>query len=198
MYIIQNTDPKTVKSEARPSSFSPDPSLAPAFQVRTEEYNSCGYDRGHMAPNWAISTSYGRKAQLETFYTTNICPQKPECNRHIWEQLEKIEATDYARRYNSVLTYTGPIFTTPLQFIGKQKKIAVPTAFYKIIVKNEEKPEALAFIIPQNPEGDGRKGLEKYLVSIEEIEKKTNLQFLKRLSEKTQNQLKTQKATKMW
>ena len=33
------------------------------------------FDRGHMAPNHAIATRYGREAQLETFLMSNVCPQ---------------------------------------------------------------------------------------------------------------------------
>jgi DNA/RNA endonuclease G (NUC1) len=46
-----------------------------------------------------VSVSYGREAQSETFYTSNIVPQEPELNRGIWEALERIEANDYAGRY---------------------------------------------------------------------------------------------------
>ncbi|MDB6175345.1 MAG: nucA [Chthoniobacteraceae bacterium] len=88
----------------------PDPALPVAYQVATNEYTRIGYDRGHMAPNWAVSVSYGREAQIETFYTSNIVPQEPELNRGIWEALERIEANDYARRYDGVVCFDSPIY----------------------------------------------------------------------------------------
>lgn len=60
-------------------------------------YARSGYDRGHMAPNHAIATRYGQEAQLETFLMSNVCPQRPDLNRRVWQSLEAIEADDYAR-----------------------------------------------------------------------------------------------------
>ncbi|MBK8477301.1 MAG: DNA/RNA non-specific endonuclease [Opitutaceae bacterium] len=53
--------------------------------VRPDEYTGSGYDRGHMAPNYAIGTHFGAAAQLETFLMSNVIPQKhssmPGCGR---------------------------------------------------------------------------------------------------------------------
>ena len=43
-----------------------------------EDYTGSGYDRGHLAPNYAIATRYGVAAQKETFLLTNVAPQEPE------------------------------------------------------------------------------------------------------------------------
>lgn len=189
----------TPKSEGRPSSFLPDPNLTKDRQVQTQEYNSSNYDRGHMAPNWAISISYGREAQLETFYTTNICPQRPECNRQLWEDLERIEANDYARRYGSVVSYVGPVFGPNPQGLGKNGRIKIPNAFYKIIVRQYKgQTGVLAFLVPQFPAGHGREALVKYLVPVNEIETKTGLVFFNRISTDETAALKQALPTKLW
>jgi endonuclease G len=46
------------------------------------------FDRGHMTPNFALSSQYGSLAQLETFFMTNMCPQKADLNQGAWQKLE--------------------------------------------------------------------------------------------------------------
>ena len=70
----------------RPSSFKPDPQAKRSPQHK--EYTKSGYDRGHMAPNLAIASRFGKAAQLETFLTSNICPQRSGLNRGPWYELE--------------------------------------------------------------------------------------------------------------
>lgn len=201
-YAIANIPKDEAKSEARPSAFFPNPAIAQTHQIETREYTSSGFDRGHMAPNWAISVSYGREAQLETFYTTNICPQRPECNRHLWEDLEKIEANDYARRYNGVVSYDGPIYHKTDTGIGHRERIKIPAAFYKIIVRqHKNEVDCIAFIIPQLPEAtsrNSRDNLQKYIVSVSEVEKQTDIRFLNNLPEDLQKRLKAKTPSSLW
>ncbi len=67
-----------VKHE-RPSRFKVDDRAE--AKVKHSDYTNNGYDRGHMAPNDAIMTCYGRDAQLSTFCMSNICPQMPKLHR---------------------------------------------------------------------------------------------------------------------
>ncbi len=60
-------------------------------QVSDKDYKGSGYDRGHMAPNRAIENHYGKLAQLETFFTTNVSPQTSKLNRVMWRKLETKE-----------------------------------------------------------------------------------------------------------
>jgi len=63
-----------------------------------------------MAPNHAIATRYGEQAQIETFFMSNICPQRPDPNRKVWKHLEATEADDYGNRFEEVWVIDGPIF----------------------------------------------------------------------------------------
>ncbi|MDB6172086.1 MAG: endonuclease [Chthoniobacteraceae bacterium] len=190
------TNPVSAK---RPDTFMPDPALPVAYQVSTNEYTRTGYDRGHMAPNWAVSVSYGREAQIETFYTSNIAPQEPELNRGIWEALERIEANDYARRYDGVVCFDGPIYDAgSTAGLGKNNRIRIPGGFFKIIVRRVKGQVAvLALILPQSARGDG-KSLSNYLVSVNEIERKTGLDFLTALPAAQQAALESTAAERMW
>jgi len=62
----------------RPSKFTTDTRTRSATH---DDYTGSGFDRGHMAPNYAIGTRYGHEAQRETFLMSNISPQAPDLNR---------------------------------------------------------------------------------------------------------------------
>ncbi len=170
----------------RPSRFRADPRtvrcLAVLACIGHDDYSGSGYDRGHLAPNHVIASRYGERAQRETFLMSNISPQRPEFNRQIWQRLEAIAEDDLAQRFGSFWVMTGPIFTEHPQHLPGIKRIAVPAAFYKILIRPArpgEAPRALAFVIPQTAAGTD--DLRRFLVRIDDIERWTGIDFFQAL-----------------
>jgi endonuclease G len=166
-------------------------------RVKHHDFTGSGYDRGHMTPNSAIAHCYGHDAQLETFLLSNICPQAPNLNQKVWEILEKTEFV-YADRFQEIWVMDGPIFgdlngeTTGTLRSG----IAVPRAFYKILIENHGGTlDACAVIMPQRVRGTELP--EQFTTSIEEIEKETGLEFLWKVDAATRQRLKS-RATPLW
>ena len=155
----------------RPGGFNTD--FRTKAKIDQKVYSKTGYDRGHMCPNSAIAKRYGKKGQLETFLMSNICPQKPNLNRKVWERLERLEEA-YANKYNGVYVFTGPIFDEHVEILNK--KVEIPDAFFKILIDEEKnKVRVLPFIIPQNV--TGKEILNDFLTTVDEIEEKTGLDF---------------------
>ena len=78
--------------------------------------------------------------------------------------------------------------------------VAIPDAFFKIVIKesiDSNKPDVLAFIYPQNTERDDRDHA-KYLVSVDEIEQKTGLNFLTILPDSDEEEIESIKASEIW
>src|SRR5699024_6092041 len=73
---------------ARPD-FRPDPRVAQPASRRV--FWGPRYDRGHLAPNYAMAQLYGRAAQRAAFYFSNIAPQTQRLNQLDWQRLEEIE-----------------------------------------------------------------------------------------------------------
>jgi endonuclease G len=143
--------------------------------------------RGHMV-QFDDARGYGRQAAEDSFYTTNICPQLAALNGQGWLALEKL-CTEYARDYDVVWVYTGPIYKEIKPF-APDRKIPSPTSFYKIVVSPGEDGgiDVLAFIVPHKPlKSDA--DLSKFLVSIDEVEKQTKLDFLPDLPDDYENYL---------
>jgi endonuclease G, mitochondrial len=182
----------------RPSDFRIDDRTA--AKVRTLDYTRSGYQRGHMAPNKAIADDYGKDAQFETFLLSNVCPQTPELNEHVWERLE-VDERKYADKFEEVWVIDGPIFADLNG--GRTDRlasgIAVPSAYFKILIDEQDRPggrpRIFSVIMPQNVKGTELP--QEFLTSVSEIEKETHLDFFWKLDAATQAELES-KVWKMW
>ncbi len=178
---------------ARPEKFETD--RRTAARISPTDYANSGYDRGHLAPNYAIATRYGAAAQKETFLMSNITPQLHSLNAGLWKELELKIATSYPARYEEVWVLTGPVFgAAPKKLRGS---VAVPEAFFLIVIdENEGKLRTLAFVVPQDAPASADP--ERYLTSVTEIQRRTGLDFLSELDDAAEGQVEAQRATRVW
>lgn len=124
--------PSNAKKYKRPSSFYKD--WRNITSIKAEDYTHSGYDRGHMAPNYAISRLYGVTAQINTFDMTNISPQKPNLNRKVWQRLEEVGVSEFTKYFDKVWVLTGPIFDEKIERLKSSNFVEIPDAFYKIYI----------------------------------------------------------------
>lgn len=180
----------------RPESFSAD--WRNLGLITSSDYTNSGYDRGHMAPNHAISLLYGKQAQVETFLMTNITPQKPSLNQKFWQRLEEMELDSFAPKFKEVWVYTGPLFDEKTTRLKSSYFVEIPDAFYKIYVGVEANGtlKTLAVIVPQNAKANDR--MEKYLVSIDEVERRSGFDFLHRLEDTMEGRLEKEIDATPW
>jgi endonuclease G len=181
------------ESPPRPERFETDSRTM--ARVSADDYTGSGYDRGHLSPNYAIATRHGEAAQRETFLMSNITPQRHALNAGLWKELEMKIATSYPARYGEVWVLTGPIFgPRPHKLRGG---VVVPEAFFKIVIdETEGRLRTQAFIIPQEtPAGSAANA---FLVSIDEIEQRTGLDFLHEIEDEAERAVEAQRATRLW
>ncbi|SDO14622.1 endonuclease G [Halomonas shengliensis] len=168
------------------------------WPIGADHYAGSGFDRGHLAPNYAIAAVHGRGAQRDTFYMSNMSPQRPDLNRRLWQRLEEAVMDHFAPRLGELQVITGPVF--PERFLdnvfNRVGLVEVPEAFYKILVVPGERPLALAFLMPQGVRGD--EPLDDFLVSIDAIEARTGLDFFPRLPEGAAEALEGGVSTRGW
>lgn len=184
MYALTN-DETTTPSLKRPSRFETD--WRSINRISHDSYQKSGYDRGHMAPNYAISRLYGSAGQIDSFLMTNITPQKPKLNQKLWQRLEEAEIKHFAKLFGKVWVITGPVFSGSVERLPSDWKVEIPDAFYKIYITEAApgKPlHALAFLIPQNV--DGKEPLTQFVTSIDNIEARTSLDFFSELDDPTE------------
>lgn len=166
--------------------------------IDANDYTHSGFDRGHMAPNHAISLLYGKQAQVETFLMTNISPQKPILNQKLWQELEEIELYHFTRNAKELWVFTGPLFDARTSYLKSASRVEIPDAFYKVYVKilTDGTIETAGFIVPQSVKAHEK--LAKFLVSIDEIEKRSGFDFLHVLDNQLEERLEASIDAEVW
>lgn len=157
-----------------------------------KNYKNSGYDKGHLCA--AADMKFSKTAFDETFYTSNISPQKHDFNDGIWNRLEE-KSRYWASKYNGLYVVTGGVLSGNLKTIGREK-VAVPEYFYKILLRG--KPgnyKAIAFLVPHR---DSNQPLYAFVVSVDALEKRTGIDFFPKLADATENALEKNTDYKDW
>jgi endonuclease G len=183
----------------RHDHFIPDPALKGPKSV-PGDYRQSGYERGHQAP--AGNQTVDPALKDETFYMSNIAPQRPTLNSGIWNMLEQQTRT-WVKRYGHAYEWTGPILCNeqdePAPATGCTRRsigngVTVPEEFYKIIlVQDRGTWKAIAFVMP-NTDYQRPYQLERYIRSIQWIEQQTGIRFMPELPETQARELKSSTA----
>lgn len=143
----------------------------------TYEYDGYGYDRGHLAPS--ADFRWSEKALSESYYYSNMSPQRPEFNREGWADLEgSIRGYIYDHPETQLYVVTGPILDADLPKVERSVNgVSLPRRYFKVILDLKAE-RAIGFIIPNraldNP-------LYTYAVSVDEVEAATGLDFFSKL-----------------
>lgn len=164
------------------------------------DYADSGYARGHMAP--AEDMRFSETAEEESNLLSNIAPQNgASFNSSIWKSIEN-RVRRWTEDRDDLTIICGPVFESREQVSAVERQpsttrqrlfnvigsneVAVPTAFFKIIVDaaDSQNPEVLSFLVDHRETMDGpEREVETYLTSVDRIEKLTGLDFLGNLDE---------------
>ena len=147
------------------------------------DYAGSGFDRGHLVP--AADLKWSEDAMRRSFLMTNVGPMHKALNEGGWAKLEE-KVREWSRRDSALLVFTGPVVSDCDTTLASGR-VTVPSAYYKVIVAPCVRPKrAIAFIYPNGRSG-GR--LRQYAVSVDEVERRTGLDFLPFLSTEEQQRL---------
>jgi endonuclease G len=187
----------TADRTALRNPFAPDPDLKPGERSELKDYAASGYDRGHMAP--AADMKFSREAMIQSFYLSNMAPQVGiGMNRGIWADLEKL-TRQWVCGHSQLIAISGPIYADTPKTVGDDK-VAVPTAFYKILYAPQRK-RIIAFVLPNKSVDKGGKtavdALKQFLVKAGDIEDRVGLSFLDALAPRDRTRL-LDMAPAMW
>lgn len=160
-------------------------------------YDASGYQRGHLAP---LASFKGTVYAGEVNALSNIVPQSASLNRGPWGTLEAAERDLVLRRAwldpdrAAVYVLAGTLYERPMPPLPRaDEPHAVPSGFWKVVaVQNGPGPASVvvaAFVFDQCAPGDGA-GCDEYgpddeawdfLVSVDEVERRTGLDLLRLL-----------------
>lgn len=156
----------------RSNDFRADPAVSTG-SATDDDYRGSGYDRGHLVPR--ADLAWNKAYESESFLMSNISPQARQFNQGIWRELEET-TRDWAKKFDRLYVVTGPVMTEdPKGTIGRQNRIAVPVAYFKVVLDlDNPEQKGIGFLIPNQVSFDP---LYDYAVSIDRVEAVTGLDF---------------------
>ena len=185
------TREETKGKEKRSNRFITDP-LVKGLIATNADYARSRYDKGHMAP--AADMKWSPQAMEASFYFSNICPQHPQLNRRGWKKLEE-KIRDWAIADSAIIIICGPIITKQPKTIGKNK-VAVPQQFFKVVLSPFAKPmRAIGFLFNNR---QAVEPLSTYAVTIDSIERLTNMDFFAPLPDEIENKIEAEANYFQW
>lgn len=168
-WVYYQLELKEVNGSAeRTDDFREDP-LVSSGSATLADYSGSGYDRGHLAP--AADMKENETEMSESFFMSNMSPQKTEFNRYIWKYIE-IRVREFCKKWGTLHVVTGPVLKDGLPTIG-DNGVAVPEAFYKVI-HSETLDTTVAYLVPHERSYELPKSFE---VSVDSVESVTGVRF---------------------
>ena len=162
---------------------------APRARYSDIRESECGYQRGHLCP--AADNKWSFKTQKEAFLMTNICPQNGDLNQRDWKYLEQ-DCREWALKYGKIYIVAGPIFNKKRPKTVGENKVAVPDAFFKVVLMVPEsggKDAKAAGFVYDNKEG--HHPASHYQKTIDEVERMTHLDFFHQLDDQIENDIES-------
>ena len=163
----------------RKDSFKSD-KLVSTKSAALTDYNYSGYDRGHLAPAGDMKLS--ETSMSESFYMSNMSPQKASFNRGLWKTLEN-QVRLRAKKSELYITTGGVLSSADLKKIGNNN-VSVPDQFYKIIY--DAKNQMMFAYLMENKKLES---LERHVATVDSIEALTGIDFYHELDDELENKL---------
>ncbi len=194
-----------VAETSKGQTFWIDRELPGEMRSRSSDFEGSGYVRGRLA---SASNHRGDRVELkQTYLMSNVAPQIGEQFRKtFWVKFEE-QVRSWARESDDLYVFTGPLYMPVTGEDGKRYvhyevigagNVAVPTHFFKVMLRIVGgKKEAQAFIVPHEA-FEGQPRFSDYLVTVDEVERLSGLDFFDELGVGTQRDLEGKKAAAAW
>ena len=178
-----------------------DEDLDSKYYFDTDLFWGSQYDHGHICPS--ADRQYSKEANRQTFFLTNMQPQRNVFNAGIWQQMEQQVRNwvDNGLKRGSLDTLyvcKGGTIDNEIQIKGYiQNRMIIPKFFFMaLLAKNTSGYKALAFWVEHKDsdyekDGQGNYALAKYVCNIRELENLTGIDFFCNLDDETEEHVET-------
>lgn len=183
----------------RTDAWAVDPELPEDMQTMEEDHKGDGFDKGHLCAS--EDRVYSKEANEQTFYYSNMSPQLNDFNGGFWAKLEaRVQSwgrSVVSGTFDKVYVTKGGTMNDLLKnFTGTKVSGGTPTTdangftihglacpkyyFMAVLAQKGESFQAIAFLVehkegyPRNPSAGE---LQQFVVSIDELEEKTGIDF---------------------
>jgi endonuclease G len=123
----------------------------------------------------------------DTFFMTNMSPQRPQFNRGLWLSIER-RVRSMVLRYGEAYVITAGVLQTGLPTLSTG--ISVPDLFFKVLYFPQA--ELMQAFLVENKKVARSADESDYLVPVDEVETLTGLDFFKDVPETIQAHLESE------
>lgn len=192
-WVAHIITPDIIEGNANRSNDFREDKMVKTGTAQKSDYWYSGYDRGHLAPS--ADFRWSKKALSESYFYSNMSPQRPELNREKWAELENTLRQNVIETKEQLYVVTGGVLKENLPTIGSNN-VSIPEYFYKVAldIDGDEK-KGIAFLMPNKycsyP-------VMHYTASIDSIEQLTGIDFFYQLPDSLEEILESSFDYKLW
>lgn len=190
--------PNTSKGETQ---YPFDPDLPAGYYFNYDPFRGSSYDHGHICPS--ADRLYSSEANTQTFYLTNMQPQRKAFNSGLWQKMEektrswistgsKKEDTLYVCKGGTIdeVSSEGGVKDPILTILSNG--LIVPKYFFMALLrKSNTGYKALAFWAEHLNEDHSNDPLGNYVINIRELERRTGIDFFCNLPDDIEEEVET-------
>lgn len=161
-------DPDIAKAQQQ----QPTNELSKSYYPKTKDY----YEKGHLCPS--ADRLYSKDVNRQTFYMTNIMPMVHYFNGGIWNLMEN-RIRNWVNGADEIYVCKGGTIDKDEHILGMTiNNHIVPKYFFTALLhKKGDTYKALGFWVEHLNEDHSNDKLGKYVVSIDELEAETGIDF---------------------
>ena len=209
----------TLSATDRNDDFKADPDV---FESATlDDYRNSGFSRGHLCPS--ADRQCSKEQNKQTFFLTNMQPQWQKHNGGLWKNLEDL-VRNYATNESYSDTHCDTLYIVKAATItdkvtvgdeqvdgiyadrcvggeGHTHELIVPKYFYMALLhynKELDAYQAIAFWTLHQDANDTNKNYGDYAISIDELEKRTGIDFFCNLPDDIENYVESSFDLDFW
>ena len=168
-------------TEDRTNDYRFDPNVT--NPVDSTDYRGSGFDRGHLVPAADMKLNYTSMSQ--TFFMSNMSPQRASFNRAIWKQLED-GIRSQVRTHGEAYVVTAPILQPKLKRLASG--VSIPDKFFKIVYF--PRANIMRAYLLENRSYKGHRYSE-FQVTVDQVELLTGIDFFHGLEKSLQKSLES-------
>ena len=176
-----------------------DPEIPAGYKFNDDLYWRSGYDHGHICPS--ADRQYSKEANTQTFYLSNMQPQRNIFNAGVWADMEsqlrnKWNTNNFRER---LYVAKGGTIDKEDQIRGYiNSQLIIPKYFFMAILCEDRKGnyKAIGFWI-EHKDTDQSRQLNQYVVSIDRLEQLTGIDFFCNLPDNIEQEVESATRAKM-
>lgn len=173
----------------------------PSYDYYSQDYFwGSGFDHGHICPQ--ADRQYSKLANYQTFYLTNMQPQRNAFNAGIWKKLEERIRNAWVPSNSTDVLYVckGGTIDNENQIITRiSGRLIVPKYFFcALLLKNSSGYRAVGFWMEHLNEDRSEDNLKNYAMSIDELEQRTGIDFFCNLPDDIESTVEASYAPNAW